>query len=451
MSASVGQYLLKKTGSFGLINLFLWSSLTGSFAQSTDPMSGNGPLIRCANPQIEQQLQQRLPGRRRQVEALNEQVRAFGRLDARARGTAEVVYRIPVVVHVVHNSANNTIGGTNNANITDAQILSQIQVLNEDYRKVAGTPGGTSTNPIAVDTKIEYYLATQDPNGQTSTGITRHYTQKASYDLFNDLFVLSDIAYWPSSRYLNIWVVALSNRGYLGYGQFPTSADTLKGLGQTDERIDGVVIDHRYFGRKIGTVSVNGLYCCGRTTTHEIGHWLGLIHPNGDTRCGDDYVADTPLTEALNERDVCTELFSTCIPGKKTRNLIEDYMDYTPDACMNVFTGGQRDRMRAVLQLSPRRVQLIQSATALPETDRLTVLVYPNPTDTESAVSVQFKGLQSFGTELINASGRLIQSQAYPASPSRLITLPVADLQAGIYILRVKTPNETVSQRVLVR
>jgi hypothetical protein len=352
---------------------------------------------------------------------------------------------------VVHDQVNGTIGGANNPNITDAQIQSQIQVLNEDYRKVAGTPGGTSTNPIAVDTNIEFYLATQDPGGQPSNGVTRtYYAAQNSFDLFNDLYLLSDIAYWPSTRYLNIWVVALSNRNYLGYGQFPTAADTLQGLNNTDERIDGVVIDHHYFGRRTGTVTSN-LFCCGRTTTHEVGHWLGLIHPNGDAYCGDDYVADTPPTQVLNETDKCDPLFSTCRPGVTTRNLIEDYMDYSPDACMNVFTVGQRDRMLAVLQLSPRRVQLIQSNSSLPETEQLTVLISPNPSSTQSTVDVQFKGLQAFDTELVDASGRIIQTNSYSASLSRQITLPVASLQAGIYIFRVRTQNETVSQRVLIR
>ncbi|HEX9958885.1 MAG TPA: M43 family zinc metalloprotease [Fibrella sp.] len=440
-----------KAGRLGLTGLFLWMSLTSGLAQSPGTLSDDDThKQRCANPVIEAQLQRQSPNRLQQINALNEQVRVFGTFNARARGTAETVYRIPVVVHVVHNQANGTIGGANNPNITEAQILSQIQVLNEDYRKQSGTPGGSSTNPIAVDTNIEFYLATKDPNGQASNGITRtYYAAQSSFDLFNDLFLLSDIVYWPSNRYLNIWVVALSNRNYLGYGQFPTAADTLSGLGETDERIDGVVIDHRFFGRRTGTVTSN-LYCCGRTTTHEVGHWLGLIHPNGDTRCGDDYVADTPSIEALNETDRCEPIFSNC-RGVTTRNLIEDYMDYTPDACMNVFTGGQRDRMAAVLQLSPRRRQLIQANTALPETEQLSVLVYPNPSSTESTVNVQFKGLQAFDTELVDGSGRIIQSQAYATTLSRQITLPVSGLQAGVYILRVRTQNETASQRVLVQ
>lgn len=447
-----------KAGRLGLTGLFLWVSLTGALAQSGGPTPvtqsvDDSPKLRCANPIIEAQMQRQFPRRQQQINALNEQVRVFSTFNQQARGTAETIYRIPVVVHVVHSQPNGIIGGSNNANITDAQILSQIQVLNEDYRKVAGTPGGTSTNPIAVDTRIEFYLASKDPNGNTSTGITRtYYAPKNAFDLFNDLFLLSNIAYWPSNRYLNIWVVALSNPSYLGYGQFPTSADTLRGLGQTDERIDGVVIDHRFFGRRTGTVT-SRLYCCGRTTTHEVGHWLGLIHPNGDAHCGDDFVADTPPTEDLNkaENERCEAIFSTCRPGVTTRNLIENYMDYSPDACMNVFTAGQRDRMMAVLQLSPRRIELIQANTALPEAEQLTVLVAPNPVSKQSTVNVQFKGLKSFDTELIDLSGRTIQAQTYQASPSRQILLSVTDLQPGVYIFRVKTPDETVSQRVLIQ
>ena len=181
------------------------------------------------------------------------------------------------------------------------------------------------------------------------------------------------------------------------------------------------------------------------------GHWLGLIHPTGDTFCGTDFVADTPPTEALNDTDRCDPVFSRCRPNTVTRNLIENYMDYTPDACMNLFTGGQRDRTRAVLALSPRRAQLIQAMTALPETDRLLVAVAPNPASTETSVRVQFKGQQTFQAMLYDLSGRLVQSLVFPASLSRLITLPLTGLQAGVYILRVKTPGEAVSQRVLVR
>ena len=418
----------------------------------------NARVPRCANPEIEAQLQRRFGTRTGDLLRLNQMVESAERerlASPEARQAAQVVYRIPVVVHVVHNTANGTSGGAGNSNISDAQILSQIRVLNEDYRKIAGTPGGASTNPLAVDTGIEFFLATQDPDGKPTTGITRHYySAQKSFNLFDnqasDLFLLSSIAYWPSNRYLNMWVTNIANRGYLGYGQFPSAADTLKGLGETDEKIDGFVVDHRYFGSQTGTVT-STLYCCGRTATHEIGHWLGLFHPNGDSRCGDDYVADTPQIELLNQTDRCDPLYSTCVGTTKVRNLIEDYMDYSPDQCMNVFTGGQRDRMRAVLQLSPRRRQLIQSTTALAATEKLTVTAYPTPVLTNTTVDVQFSGNQSFTMELYDVSGRLRQTQSYVSTPSRSITVDASALASGVYVLRVTTPSERTSQRLLVK
>lgn len=451
---------MKKQDNKRVVNRFtlpiflLWLA----FGQATAQVPVNEVPARCANPLIEAQLQRRFGTRSTELAQLNSLVEAAERErltslknQGGARQAPDVIYRIPVVVHVVHNTANGVIGGANNSNISDAQILSQIKVLNDDYRKVAGTPGGASTNPLAADTGIEFYLATQDPDGKTTTGITRHYySAKNSFDLFNDLFLISGVVYWPSSQYLNIWVVNISNRGYLGYGQFPSAADTLKGLGETDALIDGFVVDHRYFGTQTGTVT-SSLYCCGRTATHEIGHWLGLFHPNGDSRCGDDFVADTPQIETLNQTDRCDPLFSTCVPGKQTRNLVEDYMDYSPDQCMNLFTAGQRDRMRAVLQLSPRRRQLIQSNLVLAATDKLTVTVSPNPILTTATADVQFTGNQSFTVELYDASGRLRQTQAYLSTASRRITVDASTLGAGVYVLRVTTPSERASQRLLVK
>jgi hypothetical protein len=416
------------------------------------------PVRRCANELVEQRLQRQFPKRKQQLDELNEQVRAFGMLDRRARGGAEVIYRIPVVVHVIHNTASGATGGRTNPNISDDQINSQIRVLNEDYRKKTGTPGGSSTNPIAVDTGIEFFLATTDPDGRPTNGITRTYTPTPNFAIGSAQFELANLNTWPTDRYLNIWVCANSDSDYLGFAQFPTVAPTsLPGLTDvTDTRIDGVVIDHRYFGVRGGNNTVvSALYNGGRTVTHEIGHWLGLFHVDGDTFCGTDFVADTPPAESLNNTnnlDCSRQVFSNC-NNTRTRNLTENYMDYTPDPCMNLFTVGQRDRMRAVLELSPRRRQVVQSALALPETPQLTLTVYPNPVSTslESTVDVQFTGSQAFETALYDMSGRLLQTRSYSASLSRSVSLSVSGLPTGIYVLRVTTPTETASKRILVK
>ena len=157
---------------------------------------------------------------------------------------------IPVVVHVVHDNTSNAIGGAGNANIADAQILNQIRILNEDYRRKAGTKG-FNNNPVGADTGIEFYLAKTDPNGNSSTGITRHlYTDKRSFDIFVDENILANIVSWPSDRYLNIWVVKSFSSAFLGVSQFPSLSgiDGLDTSGELQDKTDGVIIDYRTFG-----------------------------------------------------------------------------------------------------------------------------------------------------------------------------------------------------------
>ncbi|WP_332367761.1 M43 family zinc metalloprotease [Spirosoma telluris] len=357
-------------------------------------------------------------------------------------------------MHVVHNNASLTVGGANNGNISDAQIQSQIQVLNEDYRRQAGTRG-YNTSPIGADAGIEFYLATADPNGQATNGITRHYyAAKAAFDVnTNDDVLLSQIAYWPSDQYLNIWVTTLKD-DYLGYTQFPTAADTLKGLPTSANVLtDGSIIDHRSFGRQTGTVT-RSLYLLGRTVTHEIGHWLGLIHPWGDGGgCNEDYVADTPLmADGSNAQQSCKQTYSNCNGKGQVRDLMENYMNYWPDACMNMFTAGQVARMRAVLKLSPRRAKVLTTeSTPLGETETLQVKVYPNPATADPTVDVQLKGNQSFSVDLYDTAGRQLRTTSFTNTPSTRVTLSVSGLPTGVYIVRVKTGSEIASKRLLVQ
>ncbi len=444
--------LWKRTGWRWLAGSFLCLLTTVGRAQTAD----EGLINRCGVVDRERILQQRNPNRLRQLNELNQLIQQ-AETDRKSLRLAvdSTIYRIPVVVHVVHSNASNTIGGTNNVNISDEQIISQIQVLNEDYRRKAGT-NGFNTSAIGADARIEFYLATVDPDGNATTGITRnYYAQKTSFNVFNDDVLLSQIAYWPSNRYLNIWVTKIDT--YIGYTQFPTTADTLKGLPATsNEFTDGTIIDYRYFGRKTGTVNSSSLYALGRTATHEIGHWLGLIHTWGDGNgCNDDYVADTPPTEDRSEVSqllTCKQTYSTCVNGVQTRDLVEDYMNYWPDACMNLFTAGQVSRMRLVMTLSPRRAQLLKSvASPLAETEALTVNVYPNPATTDPSVDVQLKGFQSFSVDLFDATGRQLRTYSYIDAPSTHVNLSVSGLASGVYIVRVKTGSEVASKRLLVQ
>lgn len=426
---------------------YLFLLTIATYAQSIEPT----PAKRCGTVEYENYLQQQNPLRRQQVNALHQRIQQFATQQAQARQAQaldETIYRIPVVVHIIHNNSSNFIGGNNNPNISDAQIQDQIAVLNEDYRRVPGTRG-YNTSTVGADARIEFFLAQTDPQGQTTTGITRHYYNQSEFNVFGDWNLVSNIAYWPSGRYLNIWVVPKLNNDYLGFAKYPSAADTLKGLSiDSDERTDGLLISSLVFGRVCPTIYRYN--CFGRTATHEIGHWLGLFHTWGDAYCGDDYVYDTPPTESDYKGTVCTETFSNC-NGVRTRNLIENYMDYSPDNCMNMFTKGQVERMRAVLQLSPRRVQLIQSSTQpLPEAETLTLNLLPNPATTTVTAEVLLKGAAAFTIELVDMSGRLVQTKDYGKSISTRVSLSLSDLSAGIYIIRVKTDAETQSKRLMV-
>src|SRR3954452_4012709 len=239
---------------------------------------------------------------------------------------------IPVVVHVVYNGAAQ--------NISDAQIQSQIDVLNHDFRKtnadVSSTPGVFA--PLAADARIEFELATTDPSSNPTNGITRTSTTASGFTDDNKVKKASTggADAWPRDNYLNLWVCRLSG-GLLGYAQFPGGpADT-----------DGVVILDTACGTS-GTAAAP--FNLGRTATHEIGHWLNLRHIWGDdgNGCsGDDFIADTPNCAGANT-GVPAFPHVTCSNGPNG-DLFMNYMDYTDDVGMFMFTSGQVTRMQACL------------------------------------------------------------------------------------------------------
>jgi len=272
------------------------------------------------------------------------------------------VRTIPVVIHVIHNGT--PIG--EGANIPLAQIQSQIRTLNEDFRRQNPDAVNTPAEflPVAADAMVEYVLARQDPDGLPTTGINRVVGFKNVYDP-TDASLISSLALWPPEEYLNVWVVPL-NPPFIGYASFPVAPD-LPGLNfqpSVRER-DGVTIDYRYFGTGGNAVNTSR----GRTLTHEIGHFFGLRHIWGDAQnlnqgCEvDDFVTDTP-NQQRSTSGCPTTIRASC----DSRDMIENYMDYTSDPCMNLFTRGQVDRMNVVLASSERRNTLINSrATNFPD------------------------------------------------------------------------------------
>ncbi|MGL1886853.1 MAG: choice-of-anchor J domain-containing protein [Reichenbachiella sp.] len=267
---------------------------------------------------------------------------------------ADEVLTIPVVVHIVHQGEAVGIG----SNIPDEQILAQIATLNEDFRRNNADASDTPSDfiGVAADTRIEFVLAKQDPEGLPTSGILRTQGSRESYGISNALELANESA-WPAEDYLNIWVTNLTG-DTIGFAQFPLS--NLDGLNHNDNNdlvsyglTDGVYSDYEYFGTGFNAAD----FSKGRTVTHETGHWLGLRHVWGDGGCSvDDYCDDTPAQSSSSSGcPIHPEL--SC----SSNDMFQNYMDYTDDVCMNLFTTDQKNRMRVILENSPRRESLLTS------------------------------------------------------------------------------------------
>ncbi|MEZ5042855.1 MAG: PKD domain-containing protein [Saprospiraceae bacterium] len=308
----------------------------------------------CETMEAEAQLRAKYPQMRSLAEEesiFQEKIQEY-RSQLVFRSGVEEVISIPVVVHVVHNGE--AVG--QGANITQAQIQSQINVLNEDYRR---TGGGANNHPAGADVEIQFVLAKEDPQGNplAEPGIHRVHGGRASWEREPIQQILKPQTQWDPNRYMNMWTVQFGGESssLLGYAQFP-SLSGLQGFEQNEgpAKTDGVVIRYQSFGN---TGNVEAPYDGGRTATHEVGHWLGLRHIWGDGDCSaDDFCADTPRASQPNYN--CVQI-QTCTGTE--RDMVENYMDYTPDNCMNIFTNDQKARIRTVLMNSPRRKELLTS------------------------------------------------------------------------------------------
>lgn len=264
-----------------------------------------------------------------QMDRMIQSGRAFKKMSAGKMTT------ISVVVHVVYRTASE--------NISDAQVRSQIDALNRDFS--ATNPDKSHTpapwRGLIMDSLVRFVLATKDPSGKATTGITRTKTKASSF-ASDDRVKRSSTGgsnAWPTDAYLNLWVCNLSG-GLLGYAQFPGGPTAT----------DGVVILNTAFGT-VGSASAP--FNLGRTAVHEVGHWLNLNHIWGDTNncTGTDHVSDTPKAMMPNFGQPHFPHVS-CSNGPNG-DMFVNYMDYVDDAAMVMFTHGQVARMQATL-MGPR-------------------------------------------------------------------------------------------------
>lgn len=360
---------------------------------------------------------------------------------------------IPTVFHVVYNPS------IPEQNIHDSLIYSQLDVLNRDYRRLNPDTVNTRTifDSIAADIQVEFCLASVDPQGNWTSGINRVQTTQTSFFTtpFDNSVKSSSTGGadpWPASDYLNIWVCDMGFNGIpfvLGYAQFPND----------DPNTDGVVITYQHFGDRWWDANAAPANL-GRTATHEVGHWLGLYHIWGDGDCTQiDSVPDTPNADAASQSD-CDTTKNTCDDsstpfwnGIDPPDMVENYMDYSADACMNMFTLGQKTRMWGFINNSSRTSLLSSTKCALTsinENDlyQINVMVYPNPANSDLTLEwpseIKFKKLILFDV----LGNKVVETDLQQVNGKYLLNLNGID--KGAYLVQLSNGYKTITKKVIV-
>jgi len=347
-----------------------------------------------------------------------------------ANSSQRQVITIPVVVHVIYKAPDE--------NISDAQVQSQMDALNRDYRAQNSDTANVPQifKALRADCRIEFCLARQDPAGQPTNGIDRFLTALDSFTIGTDMKTAPyGVPGWDNTRYLNIWVCHLSH-GLLGFSSCPPNF-----IPATQ---DGCVIRYTAFGTN-GTATYP--FNMGRTATHEVGHWLGLLHTWGDDggACsGSDLIDDTP-NQADANFGCPTYPHPTC---SNSSDMFMDYMDYVDDRCMLLFTYGQNGRMDYVLyQLRPGI--LSSNACEVPAgfaSNELAVLlsISPNPTAGNILISTGSVLNKNIVVTCTNQNGQRVMEQTFFFGQQDHYALDMHLLPNGIYMLQLSDGQHTL-------
>jgi len=418
------------------------------FAQESD--NAEVPQQRtCSTMEVFDRLKSEDPGYEASLNQIEVQVQEYIKNNPQ---NDRLVITIPVVVHVVYK--------TTAQNISTAQIQSQINILNADFRKlnadVSGVPSVFQSS--VADCQINFCLATKDPNGAVTTGIVRKSTTKTSFST-NDYVKYTSRGgnnIWDRNKYLNIWVCNLSG-GVLGYAQFPGGAAAT----------DGVVIGYKYFGNTGAAVYP---FNKGRTATHEIGHWFNLRHIWGDdgTSCtGSDLVTDTP--NQADENYGCPAFPTISCSNGPNGEMYMNYMDYTDDRCMFMFTTGQSSRMSASIN-SSRAALLTSNGCAAAnfnqgnefdnssnENNKDVFKLYqnlPNPFNPSTTISFNLPVSGSVILKVFDVSGKEVSTlvDSYLEAGVHSARFDGTALSSGTYYYKLTNDNLTeIKKMILVK
>ena len=396
----------------------------------------------CATPQYIQALSNSNTQTASSIKAAENFAQRMGTPGSGAanRLSSDYIVKIPVVIHIIYNDASQ--------NVSEGQVKTQIDALNRDFRRLNDDSINTPSpfKSLAADVQIEFALATVDPKGKATNGIIRKATSVKYWQMDDKIKYTAEGGSdgWDSRYYLNIWVGY--TRSLLGYSSVVgTPADK-----------DGIVINTTAFG-----TGMSGAFNKGRTAVHEVGHWLGLKHIWGDALCGDDGIDDTPKQSGYT---------TACPAGVKTSScntstggdMYMNYMDFTNDACLNLFTKGQKEHMRSLFDVGAPRNSILSSKglsqpwveeSPLPGVGSPVVTapaqfnLYPNPASGELVLDFEYDETW-FGKELkiYNINGVVIQVIKVS---SKIQKVSLSAFTPGIYFLKGTNSTKTISRKFI--
>jgi len=417
---------MKKLFLFILLSIFLYQF---SFAQEHQRIKRCGTMEYL---ELQKKSDTTLEARRQKIE---KETQKWIKENKDNINSTKIIITIPVVVHVVYQ--------TTAQNITDAQIYSQIDVLNEDFRRQNADASITPSifQSVAADCELEFRLAVRTPNGQWTTGITRTLTAKSSFSYgADDVKFASTLGHdiWDRNNYLNIWVCNLDG-GLLGYTQFPGGPAIT----------DGVVVLYNAFGR-IGNLLP--VYNKGRSCTHEVGHWFNLYHVWGDfgSNCYDtDEVDDTPNQDDEN-------YYCPTFPESSCGNISDmfmNYMDYTDDECMNIFTHGQKERMYACLNgfRSPIKSSNGCIQNGISKSDIVKdISIFPNPVNEIMNLNIVLLDNDDISITIHDMFGKEIYNVSKKNLSNLNLEINLSAYSAGMYFVRILTKNQLITKKISV-
>lgn len=369
--------------------------------------------------------------------ALANKIEQLNNIISTGRGEGiEDIIRIPVVVHNLYHYPSEK--------VTDAQVASQIKALNECFRRLNADTSKTPSyfKPFAADVRIEFQLAISDPRRRSTSGIIRKYSPVEMWQSDDKMKYSSETGddAWDPSSYLNIWVCNLDR--VAGYASVPGD----------DPRKDGIVMGLNVFGK-----GGSSGFEMGKTAVHEVGHWLGLKHIWGDTYCGDDGIADTPKQAGYNIE--CPGVINITCGNGPYGDMYMNYMDLTNDACMNLFTQGQKNKMRSsfapgaarngILTSKGLSMPLIQEIE-LPVSDPkwLRAQLYPNPATATMTLDLNYDPRwMGKNIYISNFAGQVVINLTITSLSQ---TINISKLASGPYILAAKKDDgESIKMKIV--